>query len=387
MEVTCRPDGLTYKRAGTADERARLRQEAAILGRVAHPGVVQVVGTEGGDPPDALVLRTLSGGDLADLGAQPVAVVAGLGAALATTVADLHAVGFSHGGIEAAHVLLDESGRPVLCSLGRAEQVGRSPDAERLRGDDVRALATMLLQLLPPDQPARISRTLRGAAGSARPGRRRDARWLAHQLSVQVPQAQLPDPNGGGSPTAEHRGTGPGGPRPRRRFAVRPRFRLVGIVVGVCAAVAVSSAAVLIPRDHKSARPPIVRASRSSVSTTTMAVAGCPPVDDGCAPVASPGGLLITATGRYQVGLAGDVVVVGRWLCGPTAYPAVLRPGSGDIWIFSSWPSPGHPVGGRLAGRVPTARTLQVRPERSGCDRLQVIRQELPPVTIPGSAP
>jgi hypothetical protein len=387
MEVIRQDDGLTYKRAGTAAERARLDHEAAVLRRVAHPGVVQLVGTEGVDPPDALVLRTLSGGDLAGLGAQPVAVIAGLGAALATTVADLHAVGFSHGGIEAAHVLLDESGRPVLCSLGRAEQIGRSPGAALLRGNDVRALATMLLQLLRPDQPARISRTLRGAAGSARPGRRRDARWLADQLSALVPQARLPDPNGIDSPTPERGGTGPGRPRPRRRFSARRRLRLVGIVAGVCTAVAVSSAAVLIPRGQKSARPPIEPATRSFGPTTSVAAAGCPPVDDGCVPVAGPGGLLITATGRYQVDVASDVVVVGRWLCGPTAYPAVLRPGSGDIWIFYSWPSPGHPLVGRFAGRVPAARTLQVQPEGSGCDRLQVVRPGLPPVTIPGSAP
>ena len=385
MEVTREAEGLTYKRAGTADERARLAHEAVVLRRVAHPGVVQLVRTEGGDPPSALVLRTQSGGDLAGLGVQPGAVIAGLGAALATTVADLHAVGFSHGAIEAAHVLLDECGRPVLCSLGRAEQIGRSPGGAQRRGDDVRALATMLLQLLRPDQPARISRPLRGAADSTRPGRRRDARWLAGQLSA-LPEAQFPDPNGVDGPIAGPRATRPGRPRARRRFSARPRLRLAGVVVGVCTAVAVASA-VLIPRDQRSTRPPVRSLSHATGPTTSGAGSGCPPVDDGCAPVVSPGGLLTTPTGRYQVGLAGDVVVVGRWQCGPTAYAAVLRPGSGDVWMFSSWPSPGHPLVGRLADRVPTARSLQVQPQRTGCDRLQVVRNGLPPVTVSGSGP
>ena len=79
------------------------------------------------------MLRTVSGGDLTDAGRQPMPVIAGLGAAVATTIADLHALGFCHGGIEASHVLLDEAGRPVLCSLGRSKATatarGRRPAA------------------------------------------------------------------------------------------------------------------------------------------------------------------------------------------------------------------------------------------------------------------
>ena len=69
MEVTSDDAGLTYKRARTADERRRIEHEAAVLRRVAHPGIVQLLGTEGADPPEALVLRTVSGGDLTALGA------------------------------------------------------------------------------------------------------------------------------------------------------------------------------------------------------------------------------------------------------------------------------------------------------------------------------
>jgi hypothetical protein len=110
--------------------------------------------------------------------------------------------------------------------------------------------------------------------------------------------------------------------------------------------------------------------------------AACPVIDDGCGPVSTPGGALTTATGRYQVGAPGDVVVVGRWWCGATALPAVLRPATGQIWMWSAWPGPARPEPGRLAASVPAASSLQVQPEPSGCDRLDVRRAGLPRLSV-----
>ncbi len=182
-----------------------------MLRQVAHPGIVQLLSTEGADPVDTLVLRTVGGGDLTTLGPEPMPVIAGLGAAVATTMADLHALGYCHGGIEASHVLLDEAGRPVLCSLGRA--TATAPDADRQHHDDLRALAVMLLQLIPPGGSGRVSRMLRGLATPGRRRPRRDASWLARHLMSMVPDARLPGPDraGGPAPAVRVRGRRPAG--------------------------------------------------------------------------------------------------------------------------------------------------------------------------------
>jgi hypothetical protein len=120
--------------------------------------------------------------------------------------------------------------------------------------------------------------------------------------------------------------------------------------------------------------------SRSPSGVTTA----CPAVDDGCVPVALQAGVLDEPTGRYEVGQPGDVIVLGRWRCGPTAFPAVLRPPTGEVWIFDSWPGPDHSVVGHLVAHLASALTLRVRPYPSGCDRLEIDRPDHPPITIPG---
>jgi hypothetical protein len=375
MEVTSDGAGSTYKRARSDDERRRIEREAAVLRRVAHPGVVQLLATEGADPPDALVLRTVSGGDLTALGAQPLPVIAGLGAALATTVADLQALGFSHGSIEASHVLLDEAGRPVLCSLGRSEATATAPGAERRHDEDLRALASMLLELLPPDGSVRVARTLRALATPTRRRLRRDASWLARWLISTVPDARLPGPEGArASPSGgvDHQARSS---CPLWRTGPVPPARRVAIGVGLCLLIA--CAAVLVGWGASS--------DRSRAQARGESAAPCPVVDEGCVPIGGDGRVLVEPMGRYVVGQPGDLVVVGRWGCRPAAFPAVLRPATGDVWIFDTWPAPGDPVVGRLVARVGSASSLRVLPGPSGCDRLEVARSDLPPVTIVGA--
>jgi hypothetical protein len=414
MDVTSDSAGLTYKRAQTAEERRRIGHEAAMLRQVAHPGIVQLIGTEGADPPDALVLRTVSGGDLTTLGPEPMPVIAGLGAAVATTVADLHVLGFCHGGIEARHVLLDEAGRPVLCSLSRSMATATAPDADRLRNEDLRALAVMLLQLAPPDGSGRLARMLRGLATGGRPHPRRDAAWLAGYLRSTVPDARLPGPGragasaSGSASAAASTSEGDDRPHesgPRRRRRTVPPPRLVGVGVGFC--ILVAGALMLVDRDrnapsapatHGAASEPSGRgaasglADRSAASdgshahTSGKARAPCPVVDKGCVPIPLHGGVMVGPAGRYAVGQLGDVVVIGRWGCGPTALPALLRPRSGDVWAFDSWATPDDPAVGRLVGRVPSAWSLRVVPGPSGCDGLEINRRNLPPMTIPAVA-
>jgi hypothetical protein len=377
MDVTSDDTGLTFKRARTAEERRRIEHEAAVLRQAAHPGIVQLLATEGGDPTEALVLRTVSGGDLTAMAAQPTPVIAGLGAAVATTVADLHALGFSHGGIEASHVLLDEAGRPVLCSLGRSKATVTATGADRLHEDDLRALAAMLLQLLPRDGPSRVARTLRSLATPGRRHPRRDASWLARHLTAAVPDARLPGSGTAGAPAASGAHCRSGRlSGPIRRIMAVPPGKLVGAGVGCC--VLIAGAAVLADREAASGRP--------AAGAAGPAAAPCPAADDGCVPIPGSAGGLIGPAGRYQLGQPGDVIVMGRWRCSPTALPAVLRPRTGDVWTFDSWPAPDHPLVGRLVAHVTSASSLRVRPGPSGCDELEIDRPDLPPVTIAGVA-
>jgi len=105
---------------------------------------------------------------------------------------------------------------------------------------------------------------------------------------------------------------------------------------------------------------------------TTPAVA-CPALDAACRPVATPDGVLTTPDGRWSLGQSGDIVVLGRWLCGATALPALLEPGTGEVWIFDRWAGEGSDVAARFLGQVLGATGLIVQPAADGCDRLEVL--------------
>jgi hypothetical protein len=113
----------------------------------------------------------------------------------------------------------------------------------------------------------------------------------------------------------------------------------------------------------------------------------CPTVDDGCGPVPRPGGVLTTATGRYQFGAGADIVVLGRWTCTSGAFPALLRPATGQVWVFDAWARAGDAVTSRLVATVAGGRSLRVVPSNNGCDRLEVLRRQHAAVVVEPNAP
>src|SRR4051812_24702338 len=125
-----------------------LVREAAMLTVARHPGVVTLLAlTPGADGLELITAwvgtRSLSGSRL--LAPADGARVLG---AVATTVADLHRHGIVHGSIDASHVLLDEDGRPVLCSFGHAALVASATSHGPRPSDDVAALGELLVAVI-----------------------------------------------------------------------------------------------------------------------------------------------------------------------------------------------------------------------------------------------
>jgi hypothetical protein len=219
-----------------------------------------------------------------------------------------------------------------------------------------------------------MRRTLAGATGSGRRRRDRDARWLARQLASRVPGARLPNPSVEASPNdvVTGRSTQSGAVahspahRRSRLGAVSRPLRAVVLVACLC----LVSLAFCVMSGRWS----------SSLGRGGQRLP-CPQVDSGCRVVPTPAGVLTTSTGRYLVGEPDDVVVLGRWWCGSSAIPAVLRPRTGQLWTFVAWPKAGHGVRGQLvASHLYGAWTLRVLVQRSGCDRIEVERRGRPPL-------
>lgn len=336
--------GIVRKQAETGEERDRLRREAQVLDLARHPGVVQLLGAG----TDTLTLRLVDGVPLSRLPALSPAQMARIAAEVATTLADLHDIGVVHGAVSADHVLIDSAGRTVLCSLGRAtvgspessQEQGRRvatdgprPAAFRAAAEaDVAALAGVLAAAAPADSDVgRILRTAIGAPGGPWPARR-----LATLLTTP----------------------------PHDRSGGASRSKVVGAVVAI---VMTATAIALV--------------APTLASAPTHHRAACPLADHGCRPLARTDGVIQTAVGRYRLGRRGDLVVVGRWHCGD-ALPALLRPATGEVWVWDGWAPATGPLAARLVVRIPKARTLTVAPGSSGCDGLTVQRAQGGPVAI-----
>ena len=429
--------GRRRRAARHAGEASLIAREAEVLEAARHPGVVELIGVDGSGALPALVTLQVAG---PTLGAEPpvsVEEVAGVLAAVASTLADLHSLGVVHGALAPDHVLLSPGGRPVLCGFGHGGRIGQAPvappalppgfsDPARPPGGPLHpptdvfglgALTQWLVQRCPAGgggRPLLRLRALAARATAADPDRRPTARELASAIADAVPGSRLPAA-GGDAVNAP----GPGaGPRRRRRRATTPRRAVViAFGLGVAAVVVLAGLRVVRPAvqplgtwdRQPAARPPETRPPATSLPSTAATQLGraerrgCPAVTaplaadtdgDGCAeelrwadgvletvaPASDHGG---GGSARWRVGGPGDQLATGDWSCAGSPTLALLRPATGEVFVFDGWAMPGRDQVADLAGRVEGGFAMRAA-ELDGdpCPDLVVDRRHGPPATV-----
>ncbi|MGI9120711.1 MAG: hypothetical protein ACR2G7_11435, partial [Acidimicrobiales bacterium] len=123
---------VVVKRAAPGPPAERLRREAGMLRLAVHPGVVEVVDDESDGDEASISTAFVGGGTLSDfavggdlrLGVRALATVA-------TTLADLHDRGITHGRVTGDHVLMADVGQAVLCGLAEGSDTGARSDTGR----------------------------------------------------------------------------------------------------------------------------------------------------------------------------------------------------------------------------------------------------------------
>lgn len=328
---------VVVKEAPPGPAAERLRAEARVLRRAAHPGVVALESlTE--RPDGSVAVTTVHAGVVVDRADAAVL------AAVASTLADLHERGLAHGRVAAEHVLVGPDGRPVLC--GFAGPGDASP------ADDVVALGRLAVELGPDDDRLRaVAARALVDDPSARPGMR--ALALGFEALVAPPRLVV---------------------APRRRASPDRRKPVLAGAAAVALAIALGTVILLPGREE---RPSVAPATTPTTTTTTTTVA-CPSLPtegadvdgDGCPEPVSVDGPVVAVDGeRWAVGVAGDVVAVGDWDCDGRATAAVLRPSTGELFTYDAW---GDDRRARPAGAAPGAATLAaVDPDGDGCDELR----------------
>ena len=171
----------------TGDER--LRREAAVLGRIRHPNVVELHDHGHEDGVDYLAMEYVEGPSLADLiagGPLPSEQIVDLGTQMADALAAVHRHGVLHRDVKAGNVLVTPRGRAVLIDFGLCADPAtpgplRYRPPELLRGEeageraDVYSLGVVLYRM----------------AGAAWPFDGDDAETLS-QAILERPLRELP---------------------------------------------------------------------------------------------------------------------------------------------------------------------------------------------------
>jgi hypothetical protein len=388
------PDGQTVacKRSTTGAGAPRIRDEAARLQAIDHPGVVRVIELREDLDGPRLVTEYVGPRTLATMGRLTTQRTAVLVGDLAATIADLHTAGQVHGAVCPEHVLV-AGDRVVLC--------GFATDGEAQPADDVHGIGQCLQALLEPDldeEPIpdrrpwrrtpwvgyrhRALLTLADQATDDEPARRPAARALADAvraaggvspeeddraaqerpvhlfaqsigdlLAVRLRRRPAPEPK-----DRSH--------RPRRRVALLAAVGLVVASVGVLGAIS------------RGRRP----AEAVPVADQVTAVAPCPTAaaeatadldGDGCPEAVELGAGWIEVDGqRFRVGRPGNALAVGDWDGDGQSTVALLQRGSGRLWTFPTW-DPAGAVTAEPAGDFPGAVDLDDRPA-GGRDQLLV---------------
>jgi serine/threonine protein kinase len=325
---------VAVKSAGTELEVAALAHEADLLRRSAHPGVVAVVSFTSTLDRAELVLTAPTEYTVAERMPESISACLDFVAAIADIVADLHAIGVAHGAIRPDHVLVTEHDQPVLCGFGNAQTVVDP----QLFSADVVAIGELLAWLarrMPSD--ARAARRVTAIAA-----RSREPEVTARALGF----AMVDDP---------------------RRVKMRRGGTSHRPATSALIALGAIATAAALFADSGAPRVGAPTTEATSPATTAQPASDSPRVEvDGVS---------------YRVGQPGDLAFFVP--CEGSDRVVVIRPVTGDLFVFDRFAEPGAPLTASSVGRVEGALEI-LSSETSSCSELAVAtHDDLLHITVP----
>jgi hypothetical protein len=88
-------------------------------------------------------------------------------------------------------------------------------------------------------------------------------------------------------------------------------------------------------------------------------------------------GVVTVGDRRWRVGDPADLAVVADWNCDGRATPALVRPATGEVWVYDRWAAGAEPVAARPAPAAPGAPTaVRAVEDPDRCARLEVTTAE-----------
>lgn len=415
------------EKLATGTARTALRREASVLTQLDLRFAVRFLELREYDERTVMVTQDAGARTLATVSKLTDSeLVRALGDCV-LAVLQLRAAGWVHGALKPEHVIVGARGRTRICSFRNARHSSSVDPAEteQLLRTDALALLDLIDAVVGQDPAGhswlarrrrarlqqriaatasvartalelggnveRVLRTLRSSLSSAQTTgtselhRRRTAKRSVPTSTRQptstrsaparsAPTRTLQTGPQRGQPVALRtlqrfgHGLAPGNRSTRRVAQVTAvSITLFGLAAAVPALAARGPEALGGHRSDTSGTaggsllPTIPATTESSPPSTTAAArdqAGSPTT---AAPVVSHDGML------YTIGQPGDLTLVDDWGCSGSERLLLLRPSSGDVYVFDDWATVGVPSQGRLVASVPGASALESSAGADAC--------------------
>lgn len=190
-------------------------------------------------------------------------------------------------------------------------------------------------------------------------------RFLGLRLEDRSREPGLVDPVASESNRPES-GSPRVGERPDRpRWASRAALLTLPMIGVVLVVIVAASSSGSRPHPSPTAAVPLARVTTTSIRPRDDHPR-CPGED--CPTDGQIVGNLIRRGDRwFEAGRSGDHVSLGDWDCDGVDTPAVVRPSTGEVFVFDHWPTGREPTTVAPVAVVPTAMSLETVTTASGC--------------------
>jgi hypothetical protein len=206
-------------------------------------------------------------------------------------------------------------------------------------------------------------------------GRTPPARRLAGAVEAELSPSRVDPPSG--TTSADRPGLSQGATdddpfarlRPLEVAPTRRPPRLVALAAGVVGIALLTWGVLGIGTNGGSpprlAAPTVTTGSAAPATSATSATSTSPPV--GGPALVAHRGVLVVGGRHYLVGTRDDEAIAADWGCRGTTQVVLLRPGTGELFVFAAWARAGHDVRASPAGRVPRGSRLSSSTDPAGC--------------------
>ena len=395
------------KKTANSDSSSRLAREASILAEIAGSGVVELANFVEGPSECSLSTYYVGGGTAADLVSQNKISsenVAAMAASLALTLADVHDRGYVHGTLAPHHVLGPISATPLICGWSGAKEIER--DAQGHIGDegpdpheDVVALARIALELLGGSSDVGAERLKAIFARVGQTGSNNPAGLSMRSMAIALEKLVSDDPKDYPSSFSDVPSSRMVYPRQdshqtRGRFRWDDRggfdrFALLGhrlrtAGVGVLALGIVAGGFLFLSSSDSNASSSAASSSDGSSSgeqkpsrVEANEIRAQQISDQRVDDVDSykvDGRRVIGKNATWEIGAQGDLVFIGDWDGDGFGTPAIVRPKTGEVWVFIKWAESGEQVQAQPVSAEPVvqARSAKVIESSNGLDAIEI---------------